>query len=74
MTQSCEFLQKIVLVVLFLICVSEDYVIFPIGSTQKIRNLTRVILFLVTLRVQIPVFSSVSDRKNDVILTYAYQE
>ena len=51
----------------------ED-VMFPIGSTRKIRNLTPVILFLVTLRGQIPVFSGVSDRENDLILTYAYQE
>ena len=43
-------------------------------APEKYGSLTPVILFLVTLRGQIPVFSGVSDRENDLILTYAYQE
>ena len=31
-------------------------------------------IFSITLRGQIPVFSGVSDRENDLIMTYAYQE
>ena len=31
-------------VLLFSICVSQDYVIFPIGNTRKIRNLIKVVL------------------------------
>ena len=50
------------------------YLFFPTETTEKIRILTSVLLFLVTHRGQIPVFSGVSDRKNDVIFTYAYQE
>ena len=55
----------------FLICVSQDYAIFPIGSTQETGIWPPVLLFLVTHRGQIPFFFSVvSDKRNDLILTW----
>ena len=44
-----------------MICVTS----FPTDTTEKIRVLTTVLLFLVTHSGQIPFFSGVSDRKND---------
>ena len=56
-----------------MIFVGKDYVIFPTGKS-RIWNLTHVSLVLIRHRRRSPDFSSVSDRKDDVILTYTYQE